>query len=100
MVFIVWGEPIQFVHTKDEPKSLCVYVMNLIAHWTRETLSTPPQSDTQLEPISRSNRSNESLTTTTGRRIQETFSCDTISHRFSGDRRVRDTSYMRSQGAS
>ena len=99
MVFIVWGEPIQFVHTEDEPKSL-TKCLSSIAHWIRETLSTPPQSDTQLEPISRSNRSNESLTTTTGRRIQETFSCDTISHRFSGDRRVRDTSYMRSQGAS
>ena len=99
MVFIVWGEPIQFVHTKDEPKSLCVYVMNLIAHWMRGTLSTPPQSDAQLEPSSHSKILNESPATP-GKRLQEAPSSNTLRHRFSGDRWVHDTSYMRSQGAS
>ena len=98
MVFIVWGEPIQFVHTEDEPKSL-TKCLSSIAHWIRETLSTPPQSDTQLEPSSHSKILNESPATP-GKRLQEAPSSNTLRHRFSGDRWVHDTSYMRSQGAS
>lgn len=98
MVFIVWGEPIQFVHTKDEPKSL-TKCLSSIARWIRETLSTPPQSDAQLEPSSHSKILNESPATP-GKRLQEAPSSNTLRHRFSGDHRVRDTSYMRSQGAS
>ena len=98
MVFIVWGEPIQFVHTEDEPKSL-TKCLSSIAHWIRETLSTPPQSDTQLEPSSHSKILNESPATP-GKRLQEAPSSNTLRHRFSGGHRVREVSYTRSQGAS
>lgn len=98
MVFIVWGEPIQFVHTKDEPKSL-TKCLSSIAHWIRETLSTPPQSDTQLEPSSHSIQLNES-SAATGKRLQEAPSSNTLRQRSLGGRWVHDTSYMRSQGAS
>lgn len=97
-MFIVWREPIQIPPSGPDSLTL-TKCLSSIAHWARKTLSTPPQSDTQLEPSSHSNILNR-LPATNGKRLQEAPSSNTLRQRFSGDRRAHEVSYMCSQGAS